>query len=73
MGKTAAERQREHRQRHRERINMPLDPHAKYALARLARHHGVTQKAMLEQIIGQAERTTVDNLDDPSAYYDDVT
>lgn len=76
MGKTAAERQREYRERHREtseRINIPLDPHAKFALTRLAKYHGISQRAMLERIIGRAERKTVETLDDPSTYYRDVT
>jgi hypothetical protein len=73
MAKTPAERQREYRRRHRERINLALTPHAKAALGRLARHRGETQKAVLEQLIADAERATVDQLADPGSYYDDVT
>ena len=76
MAKTVAERQRLYRQRHGEdgeRINMAVNAHSKRALERLARHHGISQRAMLERVLSEAESALVGSLEDLSAYYDDVT
>ena len=76
MGMTVAQRQRLYRQRHSEdgeRINMAVDAHTKRALERLARHHGVTQRAMLERIVAEAESMVASSLDNPGAYYESVT
>ena len=63
MAQTTAERQAAYRARHLhdeggtgERLNVVIDLHAKRALERLASCYGVTQLAMLEQIIADAER-----------------
>jgi hypothetical protein len=56
---TNAQRQAAYRARHREagggRINMAVTAQAEFALRRLARHYCVTQRAMLERLIGEAE------------------
>ena len=63
MAQTTAERQAAYRTRHLhdeggtgERLNVVINLHAKRALERLASCYGVTQLAMLEQIIAAAER-----------------
>ena len=63
MARTTAERQAAYRDRHLhdeggtgERLNVVMNLHAKRALERLASCYGVTQLAMLEQIIETAER-----------------
>ena len=62
MAQTTAERQAAYRARHLhdeggtgERLNVVINLHAKRALERLASSYGVTQLAMLEQIIAAAE------------------
>jgi hypothetical protein len=62
MAKSNAERQREYRARHLqdaegtgERINAVVSLSAKRSLERLASCYGVTQRAMLEQILAEAE------------------
>ncbi|MBK7520108.1 MAG: hypothetical protein IPJ33_19600 [Gammaproteobacteria bacterium] len=62
---TNAERQRAYRQRHLqdvdgsgERLNMVVSVQAKAQLGRLARHHGISQRAMLERLLAAAERST---------------
>lgn len=77
MGMTSAERQRAYRQRHlkdgiRERINLVVSVSTKRKLERLARHYGVTQVAMLERLLAQAEREVVDVLEHQAAYYDGI-
>lgn len=64
MAQSNAARQRAYRTRHLkdengkgERLNILLDLHAKRALERLATCYGVTQKAMLERLLKQAENT----------------
>ncbi len=75
-----AERQRQYRQRHLqdaegqgERLNMIISFHAKWALARMAAHRNITQKALLEQLLLDAESQLVSNLSPrkQSRYYDD--
>lgn len=75
MGMTSAERQRAYRQRRQddaERLNMVVSVSAKRQLERLARHHGVAQRVMLERLLADAERAVVDELKDPGDYYDGV-
>jgi hypothetical protein len=43
-----------------ERLNIMIDLHAKRALERLAKCYGVTQKAMLEQLLKKAENAALD-------------
>ena len=79
MGKSAAQRQREYRQRHLkdedgqlERLDLILDQQAKRQLERLSACYGIAQREMLERVIGLAERITLDGLpsDLYNAYYD---
>ena len=60
---TNAERQRAYRQRHLQdvdsigaRLNLVVSVQAKAQLGRLARHHGVSQRAMLERLLAEAEQ-----------------
>lgn len=69
MGKTNAQRQAEYRARHLarqggagERLNMVVSSDVKRALERLASCYGVTQRAMLERLIAEAEQAA------PAAY-----
>jgi hypothetical protein len=71
---TAAERQRAYRQRKiadgtDSRLDVVVSAGAAAALQRLARHHGISQRAMLELVLAQAEQATVADLADPSGYY----
>jgi hypothetical protein len=79
MAKSNAERQRAYRERHLkdaegegERINTVVSMSAKRSLERLASCYGVTQRAMLEQILAEAEDTVLSGLSsgEQSAYYD---
>lgn len=71
-----AQRQAAYRERHMkdgtdDRINIVVDAHCKAALKRLASCYGVTQKAMLERLVGAAERVAVERAGaQDSAYYD---
>ncbi|MBK1736288.1 hypothetical protein CKO15_13665 [Halorhodospira abdelmalekii] len=72
MLKTNAQRQRAYRQRHLkefdddvemlERINMMAHHGAKTGLKRLAHYYGVTQRALLEQIIDEATNRVLSTL-----------
>lgn len=79
MATTAAERQRAYRQRIRdgqgERINLTVSVTTKHQLERLAHHYGVTQRAMLERLLADAEGSVVDGLSGKAAreYFDRVT
>lgn len=79
MASTAAERQRAYRQRVKdgqgERINLIVGVSAKRQLERLARHHGVTQRQVLEQLLADAENSVVDGLSGTAErdYFDCVT
>jgi hypothetical protein len=73
MAKSAAERQREYRQRRpfagqdgngERRINTWVSTGAALALQRLARHHGVTQREMLERLVLDADRQVCAGLSD---------
>ena len=77
--KTNAERQRLFRQRHlhdmdgqAERINTLVTLSAKRSLERLAACYGVTQRAMLERMIAEAENQVLAQLPhrQRSKYYD---
>jgi hypothetical protein len=64
--KTNAQRQADYRARHLKdegsqlrRLNVLIDIHAKYALERLCFGYGVTQQALLERLIVQAERVAL--------------
>lgn len=74
MGKTAAERQRAYRQRRiadgtDARLDMVVSASAAAALQRLAAHQGISQRAMLEQVLAQAEQATLAGMADPAGYY----
>ena len=63
MAQSNAERQAAYRARHLkdengkgERISLLVDTHAKRALERLATRYAVTQRAMLERLIVEAEK-----------------
>jgi hypothetical protein len=79
MAKSNAERQRAYRERHLkdadgkgERINTVVTLSAKRSLERLASCYGVTQRAMLEQIIAEAEDVLLSGFSSrkQSKYYD---
>jgi hypothetical protein len=78
MVKSDVERQRAYRARLRldetapkEWLRTVIDLHAKRALERLARHHGVTQRAMLERAILEAQARVFATMDgaDHAKYY----
>ena len=46
-----------------ERLNMVVGISAKRALERLARHYAVSQRAMLERLLAEAERAVADGLE----------
>lgn len=80
--KSNAQRQADYRARHLkdenaqlERLSLLVDLHAKRALERLAGCYGVTQRAMLERLLMQADRLTQDHAaqqspDGQAAYFD---
>lgn len=79
MAKSSAERQAAYRMRHLkdedgkgERLNLVIDLHAKRALERLAACYAVTQRAMLERILAEAERAALDGVpaSEHAGYYD---
>jgi len=82
MRKSNAQRQRAYRDRHLkltdepdemlERINQMVSLPVKTALKRLAAYYGVTQRAILESAIANAERTLFDTLpgEHQNDYYD---
>ena len=62
---TNAERQRAYRQRHLQdvdsigaRLNLVVSVQAKAQLRRLARHHGISQRAMVERLLAEAEQAS---------------
>lgn len=78
MAMTSTEKQRLYRQRHLRdgtdcHLSAVVSASAKAQLERLARHHGMTQRAMLEQLLADAEQGVVDGVGDTAAYYDGVT
>ncbi len=79
MATNNAERQRQYRLRHLQdedgqgaRLNMVISFHAKWALARMAAYHNKKQKALLEQLLLDAESQLVSKLPPrkQSKYYD---
>jgi hypothetical protein len=69
MGKTNAERQAAYREKHFKavggnpaRLNIPLSAKAKTELHRLASVYGVTQRAVLESMLDQAELALLETL-----------
>ena len=80
--KTNAQRQADYRTRHLkdenaqlERLSLLVDLHAKRALERLAFCYGVTQRAMLERLLMQAnhlaqEQAAQQDPDGQAAYFD---
>jgi len=80
MPKTPAQRQAEYRQRHLkaiegtgERLDTVVSVQAMAGLRRLSKHHGLTQRAMLERLLVDADQATASSLEKPSAYLDGVT
>ena len=80
MAQTNAQRQAAYRARHLkdesgtdERISLLVDLHAKRALERLATRYAVTQRAMLERLVKNAESAMLDTLtpDEQASYYSD--
>ena len=66
MALSGAERQAAYRERHLkdengkgERLSLVIDMHAKRALERVAACYGVTQRAMLERLLAQAEEAAL--------------
>ncbi len=82
MRKSNAQRQQDFRERHLkqagekhemlERINQMVSFSAKSSLKRLASYYGVTQRAMLERVIAEADKKLVNTLtsDQQNDYYD---
>jgi hypothetical protein len=75
MAKTAAERQAEYRKNRstagesgdgERRINTWVATGVAFALSRLARRYGVTQREMLERLILEADQQIINSLDDDS-------
>ena len=71
MGKSAAERQREYRQRRPEagdngerRLQCWISTAAKLSLERLARHQGSSKRAVLEQLLVEADKAATDGMTD---------
>ena len=80
MAQSNAQRQAAYRARHLkdesgvgERISLLVNIHAKRALERLARRYAVTQRAMLEKLLKEAENNLLDTLttDEQASYYAD--
>lgn len=78
MGLTNAEKQQRYRERHlgvageKARVQLFLSAVTRAQLGRLARHHGYTVTALIEELAASAERRTVAKLA-PKAlktYYD---
>ena len=77
---TPAERQAKYRHAHRDeyvQVNILLGRKAAGALPRLAWHHGVTQRVMLERLLEAAEKKVLSGMKARSAkrreYFRDVT
>lgn len=68
MAKTAAQRQAHYRARRYDgdgdrRINTWVSTATDFALDRLARHHGITRRAILERLIVEADDVILGTLD----------
>jgi Replication regulatory protein RepB len=65
---TVAERQAAYRARHRGAggdgalLNVTISAAAKSELERLARHHGLTQRAMIERLIADGRSSALDGM-----------
>ena len=79
MPTSNAQRQAAYRARHLQsddgegvRLNLIIGTHAKCALERLVRAHGLTQRALLERLLVRAEQGTVAALPAPlrTDYYE---
>lgn len=71
MARSSAERQREYRQRRAtagdngdRRLSMWVSTGTSLALQRLARHRGVTQRQVLEELVAQADTEATVGMDD---------
>ena len=69
--KSNAQRQKEYRARRTEgegerQLNCWISNSAHYALKRLAAHHGLTKKEMLERLLCAEDKKILDTLDDDS-------
>lgn len=78
MAMTTAERQRAYRERNikngtKENLHLVVEVGTKRQLERLARHHGITQVAMLERLLSNAESNVLDGIGNIAEYYDGVT
>lgn len=82
MGKTSAERQNKYRQRNirdveatKSRLSIIISDHSILALRRLAKHYGCTQVALLERLLLEEQRKTIDGMTDKEAiaFHDSVT
>lgn len=69
MAMSNAERQRQYRQRHLadvdgqgHRLNLVVSVPAGAQLERLAKHYGVTKRAMIERLLAEAEGDLVDSM-----------
>lgn len=78
MTKTLAERQAEYRKRRptsgdngERRINTWVTTHAYLALNRLATRNGITKRAMLENLIQEADHKLLSSLDPDSKEWDE--
>lgn len=79
MTQSNAERQAAYRARHLkdldatcERLNLIISMNAKKALERLSSYYAVTQRAMLERLLAEAQRAAISGLTgkEQDAYYD---
>ncbi len=80
MALTNAQIQAAYRARHckdgdtARRLDLVIDADAQTALKRMAAHYGVTQRAMLQNLIGAAQKALLHTMDggQQDAYYDRV-
>ncbi len=75
MAKTAAQRQAHYRARRtngdgERRINTWVTSATDYPLDQLARHHGITRRAILEQLIVEADAAVLRTLDLDTSEWD---
>ena len=67
MAKTNADRQKAYRKRAKHkniaRLNLWVDLSASLALARLARHEGVTKRQMIERLVLQADEAVYEGME----------
>lgn len=72
MAMTSTERQRAYRVRQAEqaeRLSVLVSVQAKRQLERIARQHGISQRATLEMLLAHEERSLLAQLDDTAPYY----